>query len=910
VFVGRREECAVLDRALADARNGRSRVLVLRGEPGVGKTALVEYAVESATGFRVARAAGVEAEAELAFATLQQLFGPMGRRLDGLPAPQRAALAVAFGLSSGSTPERFLVGLAALSLLSEVAHEQPILCVVDDAQWLDRASAQTLAFVARRLLAERIALIFATRVQSTELAGLPELAVEGLAEEDARTLLVSTIDGPLDERVRDRVVAETHGNPLALLELPRGLTPAQLAAGFGLPGARALPGRIEQSFQRRIAELPAESRRLLLLASADPLGDPARIWRAAQLLAVDGDAAAPAEEAGLMEIGLHVRFRHPLVRSAVYRSAGAKQRREAHDALARATDPELEPDLRAWHRAEASTGPDEEVAGELERSAGRVQERGGLAAAAAFLERAAELTPEHERQAVRLLSAAAAYLQSGANEHAQRLLEQSAPELSDSVLSAQAMRIEGAIRFADGRGGDTPSLLFNAAMALAEVDPLQARETLLDAFEAAYWAGRLTSGTTIVDIAEAASALPAPDAHASTPSVLLAGYSERLTNGYAAAVKWWRRAARAHLSEVEPHQWQGMLWNATGELFDFENHAATARQRVRLAREHGALVNLPVALACLAWCELLSGRTDAADALVAEARSIAAAIGTPEMPGAEAIMHMAVIGWRGAEETRAVAEAVTQEAFARGQGLAATLAQYQLMVLELGHARYEEARIAALNVYAEDPMYIGSIALADVVEATSRSDDVQSARAALERLSERALASDTPWALGLLARARALLSGDEQAEVHYREAIDRLAGAGVATDLARAHLLYGEWLRRRRRRRDARVQLRLASDMLQAMGAGAFAHRAEVELMATGEHARARLSETRDELTPQEKQIAELAANGDSNAAIAAQLFISPHTVAYHLRKVFIKLSVSSRAQLGGAIRGPLSADA
>jgi predicted ATPase len=508
---------------LAAARDGLSGVLVLCGEPGVGKTALIEHAIGSASGFRVARAVGVQSEVELAFAALQQLCGPLLDGLEQIPRPQRDALRAAFGLSTGNAPERFLVGLAVLSLLSATAQKQPLLCVVDDAHWLDRESAQALGFVARRLLADPVALVFATRVSTEELAGLPELMVEGLSDEDARALLASTIKGPLDERVRDRIVAETRGNPLALLELPRGLTSAELAVGFGLPAEAPLSGRIEKSFRRRIEELPAETQRLLLVASADQLGDPIKVRRAAEALGVGTEAAGPAAAAGLLDIATRVRFRHPLVRSAVYRASSLEERQAVHRALAHATDEALDPDRRAWHLADAATEPDEDVAGELERSAGRAQERGGLAAAAAFLERSAELTPDPERRATRLLLAAGADLGAGAYERAQGLLEQSLPDLSDPGARGQALRMEGAIRFVDGRGGDTPSLLFDAAMALADLDVSLARETLMEAFESAMWAGQLTTGTTMLDVAEAARALPATDVKATTPSLLLTG---------------------------------------------------------------------------------------------------------------------------------------------------------------------------------------------------------------------------------------------------------------------------------------------------------------------------------------------------------------------------------------------------
>ena len=911
MLVGRRGECAVLDRLLDAARDGRSGVLVLSGEPGVGKTALLDYAVESASGFRVARGAGVESEAELAFAALHQLCGPMLDRLERLPDPQQAALGAAFGLREGAAPERFLVGLAALSLLASVAEEQPLLCVIDDALWLDRASAQALAFLARRLLADPVAVIFATRVLTDELAGLPQLPVEGLAEDDARTLLATAVSGPLDERVRDRIVTETRGNPLALLELPRGLTSSQLAVGLRVQAALPLSGRIEETFRRRAEELPPETQRLLLVAAAEQLVEPATIWRAAERLGIGADAAEPAAVAGLLDIDTEVRFRHPLVRSAVYRAASARALRDTHLALAEAIDPELDPDRRAWHVAEGTLAPDEYVAAELERSAGRAQERGGLAAAAAFLERSAQLTPDPQRRAVRLLLAAREHVTAGANDRAQALLDQSMANLVDPFARAQATRMQGAIRFAEGRGGETPALLLNAANALGELDVGLARETLLEALEAAMWAGQFTTGATMLDVAETARGLPAADDDVGVANLLLTGYTERLTSGYARGVEWWRRATGTPTDELRIEaslQWLGMLWNATGELFDFEGHQAVGRRRVQLAREQGALAWLPVALSCLAWSERLSGRVDAAESMVTEAVEIGAAIGTPAMPGAQELMRLAMYCWRGNDQARPMARAVMAEAAARGQGLAVVLSYYVLTILELGLGRYQEARIAALKVFDDDPLYIGSIALADAVEATVRSGDADAAEAALARLCDRALATGTPWALGLLARARALLAADHEAEGLYQDAIEHLGRSGVATELARAHLLYGEWLRRQRRRRDARLQLRTALEMLQAMGATAFARRANVELQATGEHARVRVDETRDQLTPQEAQIAQLAGDGESNAEIAAQLFISPHTVAYHLRKVFGKLGINSRNQLAGAMRTPVAA--
>src|SRR5579864_1273354 len=909
MLLGRANECAALDELLDEVRGGESRVLAVRGEPGIGKSALLHHAVGAATGFRVARAFGVEAEMELPFAALQALCAPMLDRLGELPEPQRAAIETAFGVGGGEAPERLLVDLAALSLLADAARDQPLLCVVDDAQWLDRESAQALGFVARRLLADPVALLFGTRDSRQELSGLRELSLSGLADGPARELLASVVAAPLDGRVRDRIVRETRGNPLALLELPRGRTPSELALGFGVPGPAALSGRIEDRYRERIDVLPEDTRCLLLIAALDPLGEMARIGRAAELLGVDAGASEPAVAAGLLDARLQ--FRHALVRSAVYHAATDGQRRRVHLALAEVTDPELDPDHRAWHLAEAATGPEESVAEELERSAGRAQRRGGRAAAAGLLERAAEMTPEPQRRSLRLLLAAHAQLTAGYTDRAQLLLDQSVPNLDDKPLRAQAMRIQGIIRFADGRGGETPSLLFGAAMGLRDTDPLLAREVLLEAFEAAMWAGRLTSGTTPLIVAQAAAEVPAPDGDKHVGSLLLTAYTRRLIDGYRSAVEGWRSAVAAYIDELgEPQQlkWDALVWIATGELLDFETQYATGRGRAQMAREQGALATLPGALSALAWSEVLAGRFAAAEGLGAEAEEITRATGAPALPGASELLKLGILCWRGDESrARPIAESVAAEAVARGQGLGVTLVEYLLTILELGLGRYEEARVHALRVFEEDVLAFGTSALADVVEATLRSGDEDGARTALARLRERAQATGTPWGLGLLARAQALLATDDAAEVLYRESLHHLGRSGVATELARTHLVYGEWLRRSRRRRDARVHLRAADQMFDAIGAGAFAHRTRVELLATGEHARLMAPETRDQLTPQEQQIARLAAEGESNAKIAAQLFISPHTVAYHLHKVFGKLDISSRNQLAKALGDQLA---
>ncbi len=905
LLVGRRVECSVLGQLLSAVHEGHGASLVLRGDPGVGKSALLEFAVDSALGFRMARTGGVEAEVELPFAALHQLCLPVLELAAQLPDPQQAALGIAFGLRRGPAPERFLVGLAVLSLLSATAERQPLVCLVDDAQWLDSESAHTLGFVARRLLADRVALLFATRDPLPELAGLPELEVGGLCDDDARALLSPTVDISLDSRVLDRIVAEAAGNPLALLELPKGRTWAELAAGVNPIATGPVTGRIERVFQRRAADLPPDSRRLLVLVSADQLGDARKIWWAAERLNLPRDAAGPAEEAGLLAVGPDLRFRHPLVRSAIYRAASPLDRRGAHRALAEVTNRETDPDRRAWHLAAAAIGPDVTVADELERSAGRAKERGGVAAAAAFLERSAHFTPDPMRQALRCLRAAEAYLEAGAHEEARNLLKSASRRLDDPVPRAQAMRLDAAIRFAEGRGGETPTLFLHAAQALREVDPASAIETLTEALEAATWAGDLGRGTTAREVAAAAAQLPDRD-HETTATLLLKGYAARNTD-YGEAVRLWGSAVRAGARDATGAtrlRQLSVLFLVTGDMLDFEHHAAVADERVRVARAEGALIHLPGALSGQAWCARLAGHLDRADALDAESTDIADAIGAPPTPGAHDIVHLGLVAWQGQDaEARKLAEAVASEAFERGQGLTVSMVESFLLMLELGTGRYEKALGHGRTLLDADPLYVCSLSLGDVVEAAVRADERGTAAAALTRLQERALASGTPWGLGLLARSRALLADDSRAESLYLESLEHLRHAGVATDWARSSLVFGEWLRRQRRRRDARVQLRSAERFFEATGAEAFLQRAAAELRATGEPGSSPGFSERIQLTPQEQRVAELAADGLSNAEIGAQLFVSSHTVSYHLRKVFTKLGVRSRKQLAHELR-------
>jgi DNA-binding CsgD family transcriptional regulator len=895
---GRRNEREVLDRVLAAVRGGQSGVLVVCGEAGVGKTALLESAIRSASGFRVLRAVGVESEMELAFAALQQLCAPMIDRLDRLPRPQQDALGVAFGLRSGDAPDRFLVGLAVLSLLAEVAEEQPLLCVVDDAQWLDRSSVQALVFVARRLLAESVALMLVTREPSEELEGLPRLVVEGLRDGDARALLGSAVRAPLDEQVRERLVAETRGNPLALLELPRGLALGELAGGFGLPDAPGLSGRIEGSFRRRFERLPAETQRLLLAAAAEPVGDPLLVWRAADLLGIGVQAAADTDD--LLTIGARVTFRHPLVRSAVYRAASPKDRQAVHRALADATDLEVDPDRRAWHLAQATSGFDEDVASELERSAGRAQARGGLAAAGAFLERATALTPEPSRRARRALAAAQAKHQAGAYDAALGLLAIAESGPLNELQGAQVDLLRGQISFDSSRGSEAPPLLLKAAKRLEPVDPGLAREIYLDAVAAAIFAGRLFNDYGLREIAQAVRAAPSPSRPARGPQLLLEGFTLLVTDGYRAGVPVLNHALSAfrgdEVSAEEGLRWLWVACTAAGLVWDFDAWDVLSGRLVRLARDTGALSALPFALNSRGGLHLVEGKPILADSLAKEAAAVNEATGSSIAPYAA----VALVAFRGREaEASELIEETRVEVLRRGEGAGLTFVLWASAVLYNGLGRYEDALAAAVQAREDsNAAWFRTWGLVELVEAAARCGKHELAVDALDRLSQTTSASGIDWALGVQARSRALLTEGDAAEPLYREAIERLERTRVRVELARAHLLYGEWLRRERRRLDAREQLRTAHTLFTEFGMEAFAERARVELEATGEHARKRTVETRDDLTPQEAQISRLAADGATNQEIAAQLFISPSTVDYHLRKAFRKLGVKSRHQL------------
>jgi DNA-binding CsgD family transcriptional regulator len=904
-LLGRGSECATLDQLVASVRAGPSRALVLRGETGVGKSALLEYLVQHASGCGIARAAGVESEMELAYAGLQQLCAPFLDHLGRLPGPQRDALGTAFGLRVGDAPDRFLVGLAVLSLLSDIAEQRPRICVVDDAQWLDAASIQALAFVARRLGAESVGLVFAVREPDGErhFEGLPELAVGGLGDREARELLATVVTGPLDERVRDRIVAETRGNPLALLELPRGRTPAELAGGFGLPDGPAMPGRIEQRFRERLAPLPPLTRLLLLVAAAEPVGDPVLVWRAAAGLGIGPGAAAPVAGAGLIDFGAQVRFGHPLVRSAVYGAAAPEERQRVHGALAEATDADVDPDRRAWHRAQAAAGLDEDVAAELERSAGRARARGGLAAGAAFHERAVELTPDPRRRAQRALLAARGKHQAGAPDAALRLLAIAQAGPLDELERARAQLLHAQITFSMTRGRDAPPLLLEAARRLEPLDAMLARETYLEAFAAALSADRLARGG---DAREIAAAVLAADweRSARASDLLLDGLALLTREGYVAAAPALKVALQAFRDESQSEEdelrWLWLACRIARALADEGSWDELTARHLELARRAGAFSALPVALTDRVLVELFSGRIGVAMSLAAESDAIV------EATGSHLTLRTSIVlaNWRGSDaDAVALIEAGRQEVLRRGEGLWLAANDWGSAIRYNGLGRYEDA-LAAAEKAAEAARGLGPsiLLLAELIEAAVRSGQAERATGPLAQLAEIANAAGTDWALGTHARAAAMLAEGQAAERLYREAIERLSHVETQATLARARLLYGEWLRREHRRVNAREQLRAAYTMLSDIGMEAFAERAHRELQATGETVRKRTVPPLDELTPQEVQVARLAGSGQTNPEIAAQLFLSPRTVEWHLRKVFGKLGVGSRRELRAAL--------
>jgi DNA-binding CsgD family transcriptional regulator len=901
-LLGRRQEQRLLAGLLTEVRAGRSGVLVLRGEAGVGKSALLADLAARASDLQTIQISGAESEMELAYAAVHQLCAPLQPGIDRLPDPQKKALQVALGLCDGQPPEALLIGLAVLTLLENASAQRPIICIIDDVQWIDSASLQTLAFVARRILAEPVAMIFAGREHGAEreLAALPELVVGGLQIPDARTLLAQVLPGRLDPQMRENILAEAGGNPLALLELPRALTPAEMAGGYGLASAKPLASRIEQTFDRRLSALPEATRTLLLLAAAEPTGEPEWLWRAATLLGIGEEAATPAEAADLIHLDSRIRFRHPLVRSAVYRHASLAARRRAHAALAQVIAGPAAEDYRAWHRAHAAAGPDEQVADELQHAAERARARGGVAAAAAFLAVAVELTPNGTERAKRALAAAQARLDAGDPERASKLLLIVEEDARDPLLRARSDLVRAKLAFAVSRGSDAPPLLLAAAKRLATLDPLTARDTFLEALMASIIVGRLSNADyNTITVAEAAQSAPRPSGAPRAVDLLLDGLIVRLTDGYVAAAPLLKVAIAQFLREDEEGladpRWHDITNRVLLDLFDPDVYDSLTTRQLEKLQAAGALTVLPVALTTRAGMRVTRGEFSEAAALLQQAELITTALGAPH----QRYIEPNLAANRGNQHlTRELLKASIDEATQRGEGFALSVAHYSAAILHNGLSQYTDALAACESALEYDDLGLSNYVLVEMVEAAARCNLPTVAQAALDRLVERADASGTDTARGLAARSKALIAGDESAEAEYQTAIWHLERSPMVVYTARTHLVYGEWLRRNGRRVDARAQLRTAFEMFTTMGAEAFAERTRREIESTGESLRKRTPSSAAVLSTQESYIVRLAREGYTNAEIAGNLYLSPRTVEWHLSKIFNKLAVTSRREL------------
>lgn len=905
-MIGRASERAVLDGLLDAARQGLSRALVLSGDAGIGKSALLDYAQEAAPDFRVLRVAGYESERDLAFAAVHRLILPLLDLRASLPVRQRLAIESAFGLVDELPADRFLVGLATLSLLSDAALAGPLLCVVDDAHWLDDESIAALAFAARRLQADRLVMLFAVRDldrQQLPLDGLPIVGVPGLPRHEAVELLRSVVRGPIDGLVADRVVTETGGSPLALIELGAGdLASAALAAGASMPEPLPVGRRLETHYLDQVRALPEATQDLLLLVSAEAAGDRTLIDAAASILGIPDDAAQAAERCGLLDRQPVMRLRHPLVRSAVYNGAPSGDRRRVHAALAAAAGSAGDRDRQAWHDGASASAPEESVAMALEAAGERALRRGGCAASASFFSRAAELSVDPPARIERALAAAQRHLVAGFRVRARHVIAELAPDITDPLQRAKAARLEGALRYTVGETSQTVSILIGAAEAFRPFDIHIARDTLLQAMAAARITGAFTApGESEVDVALAARAMPLPPGCEPTiGDLLLDGESTLFLDGVTTAAPLFRRAMAAidgdPADSEEMLRWLGVASWAGGVLGDREAEHRFAARLEKSAREKGAIIPLSLGLTYLGFAELFDGSLAAARAHLTEREELLSAVGRPPDVGS-----LVLSAWAGHDVARAEAADVAARARETRQGWMLVFVDYALTVLELGHGNYAAALTTATKNFGANPMFSSAVFL-DVVEASVRSGDRARAVAAVDTFVRLQANDPTPLASALIAAGRALVAGDADAEDLYVAAIDGLRSAGGSAHRARSQLLYGEWLRRRKRRLDARAQLHQAYEMFSTMGAGAFAARASRELAATGERARKRVPSRDDALTPQESQIARLAAAGATNPEIAHQLFLSASTVDYHLRKVYRKLELSSRRQLTRAL--------
>ena len=901
-MLGRRREQHRLADLLAGAREGRSGVLVVRGDAGIGKTALIDTMLAQLSDLRAIHTNGAESEMELAYAGLQQVCVPLLDLLGQLPRPQHDALSVALGLSErDGVPDQLLVGLALLTLLAEAGTQQPTVCVIDDAHWVDRASMAALAFAARRLLADRVIMVFGTRQPIDLLNGLPELTLRGLDDSNARTLLGAVVPGRLSERARASIIAESRGNPLAILELNHAMTPGELAGGYGLARAKSISARIEDTFLQQFRKLPSPTRTLLLIAAAEPTGESYWLWEAARCLGIDLHAAEPAENAGLISLGDRIRFRHPLVRSAIYGNATLAERRSAHGALAQVITDRRSADHRAWHRAHAAEAPDEDIAAELELAAEQARARGGTAAAAAFLAQAVEATPNPRRRAQRAMDAANAKLDVGALDVAASLLERATELTSNEAVGARADLLRAKLAFAARRGRDGPPLLLAAAERLAPIDAALSRETYLEALMYAMIVGRFTTDESAspANVARKARLAP-PAAEPITPvDLMLDGLIVRYTDGYVAAAPMLKRAIAAFLKEdggavVDP-KWHSITNRVCLDLFDQDAYNLLTVQQLEKLRAAGELTVLPIALWTYAGLCVGTGRIATVAATLEEAEAITAATGVAPQTS----LQPYIAAYRGQErQCLESARSTIDGATSRGEGIEVTVAHYAVAILHNALGNYSRAVDASLAGLKDDDYGMVGYLLPELIEGATRCGEKVIARDALAQLTERANASGTSTALGVAARAKALVQDGDSANEDYLEAIAHLENSPVAVFLARAHLVYGEWLRRVNRRAEARVQLRTAHEMFVSMGVDGFAIRASRELGATGETVYKQTKETSIVLTTQERHITRLVREGFTNSEIGAQLFISPRTVEWHLGRIFAKLDVKSRREL------------
>jgi DNA-binding CsgD family transcriptional regulator/tetratricopeptide (TPR) repeat protein len=902
-LIDRAAECEAIDRLLAGARAGVSGALVLRGEPGVGKTALLEYAVEFGDGMLVVRLVGTKPEVDVPFAALHELLSSLRPALDPLSDRHRDALGSTLGLMPTLSTDRLMLGAALLNLLSNAAEEQPLLCIIEDAQWLDPETAETLAFVCRRLDAEGIALLLATR-DLTSVYGtfdqLAELHVEALSEEAAGRLISSLGDPPPAGGVQDRVITEGDGNPRALLEFARALSRSQLAGSAPLPDLLPISRRLGDAYLEVIRQLPVETRTLLLIVAAVPRCPVDVFWRAAEALGVSLEGVHAAEADGLLSIGSRVRFPDPLLRPVVYGAARPNERRRVHQALAEAIGLEGDPGGSAWHRAAAAPVVDEELASELAQAAALVAKRDGCPGTARLLERSAGLTPDHTLRIERTLAAARAHLEAGTLRRASTLLAEAEAESAGAgeLAHTQTQRLRAELAVARGEDGVVPTFVA-AARAVEDTDPTLAREIYLEALEAAILAGELGGRDAVNETARAARGVPrGAETEETSADLLLDGITRQLTGDREAAVPMLRAAIATLRRDPDP-RWIGLAGHVAGDLWDDEALHSLAVLWVELARESEALTALPNALRLLARYEILVGRFEVAEQHLDEALEISAAAGNAGIAGGTKLGEFIIAAWRGNEvEAVTLAEASIADAAALGKGILISFANYARAVLENGLGRYGVALTAAQQAVEGWPLWIANRAVPELVEAAVRCGERDIAVAQTEELARMASPSGSAWALGMLARSRALVADDRHAEALYLEAIDQLKRCRVSPELARARLLYGEWLRRHRRRADAREPLRTACATLTLIGARGFAERAEAELRASGEHLRREPFARTQTLTPHEERIGRLVSEGASNAEIAEKLFVSPRTVEYHLSKIFRKVGVSSRKEL------------